>query len=151
MSDADRLYGRKTRKNYSSPLMSGFGASLLLLAAYVLGYALMFSFGGGAVQETGGFFSVWGPPLAVGVIVSALACIPLRFMKKSAAIPLGMAFLALYYAALAVALLTAKGTSDSGVALHVLNLFCLPCIIPGNLFAWIAWRHFRNRAEEDKR
>ena len=132
--------------------MNSFGVSLLLLAAYVLGYVLCFSLmGDGAARETGSLLSVWGPPLAVGLIVSALACIPMRFMKNSLTIALGMAFLALYYAALAIGMLVSKSAADSGVALYVWSLFCLPCVIPGNLFAWLSWSYFRKHPREDKK
>ena len=152
MSDADRLYGRKTRKNYSSPLMNAFGVSLLLLAAYVLGYVLCFALAGnGTEQSTGGLISVWGPPLAVGIIVSALACVPMYFLKNSLSIAMGMAFLALYYAALAIGMLVSDTVADSGVTLYVWSLFCLPCVIPGNLFSWLAWLYFRKHPREDKK
>lgn len=149
MSDADRLYGKKTRKTYTSPLMNAFGVSLLLLTAYVLGYTLCFSLAGEAsAPDTGGFFSVWGPPLAVGIIVSILACIPMRFIKKPLTVAMGMAFLALYYAVLAIGMIVMKGVQDSGVALYVWSYFTLPCVVPGNLFAWLAWFYFRKRPRE---
>lgn len=149
MSDLDRLYGQNTRKTYSSPLMMGFGASLLLLAGYVLGYWLFFLLFSDAFPETGSVLTVWVPPLCVGVTVSVIACIPMRRMKKPIHVALGMALLALYYAALAVGLMTADGTQDPGVALYVVSLFCLPCIIPGNIFAWLMWWKHRGDEEEE--
>lgn len=152
MSDADRLYGRKTRKNYSSPLMNAFGVSILLLIAYVLGYVICFALAGNiGIEETGGFFTVWGPPMAVGIIVSAIACIPMRFLKNPTTIAAGMAFLALYYAAIAIGMITAEGIADAGMTLYVWSFFCLPCVIPGNLFAWLAWAYLRKHPREDKK
>ena len=148
MSDLDRLYGPNTRKNYSSPLMMGFGMSLLLLAGYVLGYWLFFLIFAGAFPETGSMLQVWIPPLAVGVTVSVIACIPMRFMKKPILVAWGMALLAAYYVVMLIAMLTAAGTTDPGTAAYVLTLFCLPCVLPGNVFAWIAWWHWRKPDEE---
>ncbi len=149
MSDLDRLYGPTKRKTYSSPLMTGFGMSLLLLAGYVAGYALYFLIFSEAMPDTGSWLTVWAPPLCVGVTVSVVACIPMRRMKKPIHMALGMSFLALYYAALAVGLLTTDGTADPTVALYVLSLFCLPCIIPGNLFAWLMWWKYRGNEEDE--
>ena len=150
MSDLDRLYGPNTRKNYSSPLMMGFGMSLLLLAGYVLGYWLFFLIFAGAFPETGSPRQVWIPPLAVGVTVSVIACIPMRYMKKPIHMALGMVFLAVYYGAVAVGLLTTAGTQDPGLALYVVSLFCLPCVIPGNIFAWAMWWRFRGDEEDEE-
>lgn len=149
MSDLDRLYGPNDRKNYSSPLMMGFGVSLLLLLGYVLGYWLFFLVFSDAFPETGSLLQVWIPPLAVGITVSVVACIPMRRMKKPIHVALGMLFLAVYYAAVAVSLLTTAGTRDPGLALYVVSLFCLPCIVPGNIFAWIMWWRFRGNEEDE--
>ena len=88
--------------------------------------------------------------LAVGVTVSVIACIPMRYMKKPIHMALGMVFLAVYYGAVAVGLLTTAGTQDPGLALYVVSLFCLPCVIPGNIFAWAMWWRFRGDEEDEE-
>ena len=150
MSDLDRLYGPSTRKTNASPLAVGFGMSLLLLVGYILGYCLFFLLFSGAFPETGSVLQVWIPPLTVGITVSVIACVPMRRMKRPIHMALGMALLAVYYAALAIGILTTADTQDPGLAVYVLSLFCLPCVIPGNLFAWIMWWRFRGNEEEDE-
>jgi hypothetical protein len=150
MSEADRLYNVNKPKLHTSSFATAVGISMLLLLGYVLGYVVFFLLSGDG-GETGGFWAVWGPPLVVGVGVSLIACIPMRFMSKPILVAMGMALLAAYYAVIMIALLTTAGTTDPWTAAYVLTLFCLPCIIPGNVFAWIAWWRFRDLGEEDAR
>ena len=150
MSEADRLYNVNRPKQQTSPFILAFGISLLLLAGYVLGYVVLFLISGDG-SETGTVLDVWGPPLTVGVAVSLIACIPMRFMKKPILVAMGMVFLAAYYVALLISLLTTAGTTDAATAAYVLSLFCLPCIIPGNVFAWIAWWRFCDLEEGNDR
>ena len=150
MSDAQRLYGPTGPKKYNSPFITAFGISLLLLLGYVLGYALFFAVFANAFPETGSLLAVWLPPVTVGVTVSVVACLPMRYMKKTLPVPVAMGFLAFYYLAVAVSLLRTRGTADPGTALYVLSLFCLPCIIPGNILAWIMWRRWPGTEKEEE-
>ena len=147
MSEADRLYNVNRPKLQTSSFAVAVGISFLLLMAYALGYVVFFLLSGDG-GETGSVLDVWGPPLAVGVAVSLVVCIPMRFMKKPILVALGMALLAGYYVVMLIAILTTAGTKDSEMAAYVMTLFCLPCIIPGNVFAWIAWWHWRKPDEE---
>jgi hypothetical protein len=147
MSEADRLYNVNKPKLQTSSFATAVGISFLLLFGYVLGYVIFFLFSGDG-GETGSVLDVWGPPLVVGVAVSLIACIPMRFMKKPILVAWGMALLAAYYVVMLIAMLTAAGTTDPGTAAYVLTLFCLPCVLPGNVFAWIAWWHWRKPDEE---
>ena len=149
MSDLDRLYGPTGPKKYSSAFIVGFGVSLLLMGGYVLGYALFFLIFANAFPETGSWLTVWLPPVTVGVTVSVVACLPMRRMKRTVTIPIGMGFLAFYYAALALGLVSSSGLKDGATALYVVSLFCLPCVIPGNIMAWIMWRRFPGEKKED--
>ena len=149
MADADRLYGPTGPKKYNSTFITAFGISFLLLLGYALGYALFFALFAGAFPETGSFLAVWVPPLTVGITVSVLACLPMRYMKKTLPVPIAMGILAFYYLALAVSLLRSRETADPRTALYVLSLFCLPCIIPGNILAWVMWRRWPGTEKED--
>ena len=147
MSEADRLYDVNKPKFQTSPFAVAVGIALLLMAAYALGYVVFFLLSGDG-GETGTVLDVWGPPLVVGVAVSLIACIPMRYMKKPIMVAWGMVILAAFYAVLLIAILTTAGTKDPTTAAYVLTLFCLPCIVPGNVFAWIAWWRFRDPNEE---
>ena len=146
MQDANRLYNVNKPKLQTSAFATAVGISFLLLAAYAAGYVVFFLIGGDG-GETGSFLDVWGPPLLVGVAVSLVACIPMRFIKKPILVAWGMALLAAYYLVLLIAIMTTAGTTDPAMAAYVLTLFCLPCVIPGNIFAWIAWWRLREREE----
>lgn len=146
MREADRLYNVNKPKLQTSSFATAVGISFLLLAAYAVGYVVFFLISGDG-GETGGFWAVWGPPLVVGVAVSLIACIPMRFIKKPILVAWGMALLAVYYLVLLIAMLTTAGTKDPATAAYVLTLFCLPCVIPGNIFAWIAWWRLREVEE----
>ena len=146
MQDANRLYNVNKPKLQTSSFATAVGISFLLLAAYAVGYVVFFLIGGDG-GETGSFLDVWGPPLLVGVAVSLVACIPMRFIKKPILVAWGMALLAAYYLVLLIAIMTTAGTTDPAMAAYVLTLFCLPCVIPGNIFAWIAWWRLREGEE----
>jgi hypothetical protein len=146
MREADRLYNVNKPKLQTSSFATAVGISFLLLAAYAVGYVVFFLISGDG-GETGGFWAVWGPPLVVGVAVSLIACIPMRFIKKPILVAWGMVLLAAYYVVLLIAMLTTAGTKDPATAAYVLTLFCLPCVIPGNIFAWIAWWRLREGEE----
>lgn len=146
MSEADRLYNMNKPKLQTSAFATAVGISFLLLAAYAVGYVVFFLISGDG-GETGSLLDVWGPPLVVGVAVSLIACIPMRFLKKPILVAWGMTLLAVYYLALLIAIMSAAGTKDPEMAAYVLTLFCLPCVIPGNIFAWIAWWRLREREE----
>ena len=95
MSEADRLYNVNKPKLQTSSFATAVGLSFLLLFGYVLGYVVFFLLSGDG-GETGSVLDVWGPPLVVGVAVSLIACIPMRFMKKPILVAWGMALLASY-------------------------------------------------------
>ncbi len=147
MSEADRLYGTG-RKKHDPMMLYMFATSLGLLAAYAGGYGLLGLLFGGS--DTGSLLAVWLPPFLMGTVVSAIACIPMKFMKKKRIIPGGMVFLAMYYVVLVVAFLTTGAAADPALDIYITSLYALPCIIPGNVLSWLAYRKLYDGGEEDE-
>ena len=145
MSDLDKLYGTGGgRKTYDYVPLLSLVVSFLLLAAYGCGYALFSVLTSSILTaETTSIILAWLPPLFVGAVVSALVCIPLRWMKNKIVLPLSMTFLILYYVVLVIAFLTSDAVANRALDIYVLSFYCLPCIIPGNLFAWLAYWKLR--------
>ncbi len=142
MSEADRLYNDGPRDPNSSALLQMFVASIGLLVVYAVGYAGLTLLAGGG-PDTGSLLSVWLPPLLMGAAVSILVCIPMKFMKNKYVIPGAMAFLILYYAVLVIAFKTSKIAADPGLDIYIISLYALPCILPGNLIAWLGYWKLR--------
>ena len=93
--------------------------------------------GGGS--DTGSLLAVWLPPVLMGTVASRLACIPMKFMKNKYVIPGAMVFLILYYVVLVIAFMTSKTAANPGLDIYIISLYALPCILPGNLIAWLSY------------
>ena len=145
MSDLDKLYGDGGgRKTYDYVPLLALVVSFLLLAAYGCGYALFSVLTSGILTaETASIFAAWLPTFFIGAVVSALVCIPMRWMKNKIVLPAAMAFLILYYIVLVIAFLTSDAVTDRALDIYVLSFYCLPCIIPGNAISWLMYRKLR--------
>lgn len=145
MSDLDKLYGDGGgRKTYNYVPLLSLVVSFLLLAAYGFGYALFSILTSGLLTaETASVFAAWLQPLSIGVVVSVLVCIPMRWMKNKVVLPAAMAFLVLYYVVLVIAFLTSDAVTNRALDIYVLSFYCLPCIVPGNAISWLIYRKLR--------
>ena len=131
-------------------ILKGFMLSFIFLAIYVCAYIAFGSLMQKAGSNMGNFFDVWGPPFLIALPASLLCCISFLILKQKEQVPVAFAFLLILYIIAIVYVNVAEAEEYRAAEAAFINLYCLPCIICGNLLGWglLFLLHKRNKAKE---
>ena len=131
-------------------ILKGFMLSFIFLAIYVFAYIGFGRLMQEAGSNTGNFLNVWGPPFLVALPASLLCCLSFLILKQKEQVPVAFAFLLILYIIAIVYVNVAEAEEYRAAEAAFINVYCLPCIICGNLLGWglLFLLHKRNKAKE---
>lgn len=131
-------------------ILKGFMLSFVFLAIYFLAYFFFGKLVQGAGSNTGNFIDVWGPPFLIAFIASLLCCLFFLILKQKEQVPVAFTFLTILYIIVIVYINATEAEEYRAVETAFINLYCLPCLICGNLLGWGLFflLNKRNKAKE---
>jgi len=90
----------------------------------------------GAGRNTGNFIEVWAPSFLIAFIASLLCCLSFLVSKQMEQVPVAFTFLLILYIILIIYINAAEAEEYRAAEMALINLYCLPCLICGNLLGW---------------